>query len=187
MTLYCTDVKPAGPLPTVRKDRFMKTAAIRRITALCLLGSLATKPATAKQDVMIVEDYSKLPANTWVLIHSEDNSGGKAFARLVLADNVDRLYLWGTGGKKPARNVFLLYETWITGNMVDVLQISPDLVTAANKKRIRKILIDMVEDERTSGRTRELKDYRHEGITWMMNLPARAEHEKKYGKPAEKK
>ncbi|UCE50437.1 MAG: hypothetical protein JSW47_09775 [Phycisphaerales bacterium] len=59
---------------------------------------------------MTFEDYSKLPANTWVLIHSEDNSGGKAFARLVLADNVNRLYIWGTGDKKPARNVFLRYE-----------------------------------------------------------------------------
>ena len=51
-----------------------------------------------------------LPANTWVLIHSEDSSGGKTFARAMFADNVDRLCLWGTGGKKPARNVFLRYE-----------------------------------------------------------------------------
>ncbi len=50
------------------------------------------------------------PSNTWVLIYKEDNSGGKTFARAVLADNVGRLYLWGTGGKKPARNLFLRYE-----------------------------------------------------------------------------
>ncbi|MHC4405984.1 MAG: Kelch repeat-containing protein [Planctomycetota bacterium] len=55
-------------------------------------------------------DLSRLPANRWVLIHSEDNSGGKVFARVVAAENVGRLYLWGTGGKKPARNVFLRYE-----------------------------------------------------------------------------
>jgi len=57
-----------------------------------------------------VQDFSKLPANTWTLIHGEDRSGGKAFARAVFAENVDRLYLWGTGGAKPARNVFLRYE-----------------------------------------------------------------------------
>ncbi len=56
------------------------------------------------------EDFSKLPANEWTPIHSEDNSGGKQFARAVYADNVNRLYLWGTGGKMPARNVFLRYE-----------------------------------------------------------------------------
>jgi hypothetical protein len=81
-----------------------------KIAALSLLGILTAKSVTAQEKVVTVNDYSKLPANTWVLIHSEDNSGGKMFARLVLADNVDRLYLWGTGGKKPARNVFLRYE-----------------------------------------------------------------------------
>jgi hypothetical protein len=49
-------------------------------------------------------------ANSWELIHSEDSSGGKTFSRAVMADSVDRLYLWGTGGEKPARNVFLRYE-----------------------------------------------------------------------------
>ncbi|HUT34753.1 MAG TPA: hypothetical protein VNE39_14785 [Planctomycetota bacterium] len=68
----------------------------------------------------------------------------------------------------------LRYETWVIGNMVDVLQIAPDVVTPASKKRIREILLDIVEDERTSGRARALKDYRHEGITWTMNLLARA-------------
>jgi len=81
-----------------------------KTAALCVLVSLAAGISAAGEDAVTVEDYSKLPANTWVLIHSEDNSGGKAFARLVLADNVNRLYLWGTGGKKPARNVFLRYE-----------------------------------------------------------------------------
>jgi len=56
------------------------------------------------------EDFSGLPANEWVLIHREDGSGGKAFTRAVFAENFDRLYLWGTGGAKPARNVFLRYE-----------------------------------------------------------------------------
>lgn len=68
----------------------------------------------------------------------------------------------------------LRYETWVIGNMVDVLQISPDVVNSANRRRIGEILIDIVEGERTSGRARTLKDYRHEGITWTMNLPARA-------------
>lgn len=88
----------------------MRATIIVKTAALCLLVSLAAGIAAAGEDAVTVEDYSKLPANTWVLIHREDNSGGKAFARLVLADNVDQLYLWGTGGKKPVRNVFLRYE-----------------------------------------------------------------------------
>jgi hypothetical protein len=52
----------------------------------------------------------KLPPNQWVLIHQEDDSGGKRFARAVFAENVQRLYLWGTGGRQPARNLFLRYE-----------------------------------------------------------------------------
>jgi len=88
----------------------MTATIIVKTAALCLLVSLAAGIAAAGEDAVTVEDYSKLPANTWVLIHSEDNSGGKEFARLVLADNVDQLYLWGTGGKKPVRNVFLRYE-----------------------------------------------------------------------------
>lgn len=35
------------------------------------------------------------------------------------------------------------------------------------------ILIDIVEDERTSGRVLSLADYRHEGIIWTLNLLAR--------------
>jgi hypothetical protein len=55
-------------------------------------------------------DLSHLEPNKWTLIHSEDSSGGKEFARLIYAESVDRLYLWGTGGKMPARNVYLRYE-----------------------------------------------------------------------------
>ncbi|MBN1443452.1 MAG: hypothetical protein JXA90_12145, partial [Planctomycetes bacterium] len=55
-------------------------------------------------------DFSALPANTWHLIHAEDGEGGKAFARAVVAEDVDRLYLWGTGGRQPARNVYLRYD-----------------------------------------------------------------------------
>lgn len=78
----------------------------------------------------------------------------------------------GKWGKKPRHNS-LRYETWVIGNMLDVVQIVPDLVTRENKRRIRDILIDIVEDERTSGRARALGDYRHEGITWTINLLAR--------------
>ena len=83
----------------------MRAKVIVSIVALYLLVNLVVE-----EDGQAIEDYSKLPANTWRLIHSEDNSGGKAFARLILADNVDQLYLWGTGGKKTARNVFQRYE-----------------------------------------------------------------------------
>ncbi len=55
-------------------------------------------------------DWSRLEPNTWTLIHSEDNSGGKEFSRLIYAESVDKLYLWGVGGKMPARNVYLRYE-----------------------------------------------------------------------------
>ena len=78
----------------------------------------------------------------------------------------------GYWAKKPGRNS-LRYETWVIGDMLDVVQITPDLVTPENKQRIREILVDIVEDERTSGRAETLDDYRHEGITWTMNLLAR--------------
>ena len=78
----------------------------------------------------------------------------------------------GYWGKKPGRNS-LRYETWVIGNMLDVVQITPELVTPENKQRIRDILVDMVEDERTSGRAEALDDYRHEGIAWTINLLAR--------------
>ena len=53
---------------------------------------------------------SALPANEWVLIDSEDNRGGKAFSKAIHAADPGRIYLWGTGGEKPARNVYLRYE-----------------------------------------------------------------------------
>ncbi|MCA9224269.1 MAG: hypothetical protein KDA47_01595 [Planctomycetales bacterium] len=52
----------------------------------------------------------KLPANVWTLLHSEQAEGGKTFARAVYVPNIDRLYLWGTGGEQPARNVYRTYE-----------------------------------------------------------------------------
>jgi len=79
----------------------------------------------------------------------------------------------GSWSKRPGPNS-LRYETWVIGNMVDVLQIVPEAITPEHKECIRKILIDIIEDERTSGRAHSLADYRHEGITWMMNLLARA-------------
>ncbi len=82
-----------------------------RNTAAAALLILAASAARAEGDTPVaVEDFSKLPANTWTLIHVEDDSGGKAFARAIYAASVDRLYLWGTGGKMPARNVYLRYE-----------------------------------------------------------------------------
>jgi hypothetical protein len=80
------------------------------ITALFLFVILSPRPTRAQESVATVANYSELSPNTWVLIHKEDNSGGKAFARLIFAESVDGLYLWGTGGKKAARNVFLRYE-----------------------------------------------------------------------------
>ncbi len=46
----------------------------------------------------------------WDFLHEESNAGGKAFARAIVAENVGRLYLWGTGGEQPARNVYRRYE-----------------------------------------------------------------------------
>lgn len=55
-------------------------------------------------------DYPRLPANEWTTVHREDRSGGKTFARAIYVPKTDRLYLWGTGGEKPARNVYRRYE-----------------------------------------------------------------------------
>ncbi len=66
--------------------------------------------AAGAQKAAPTRTLSDLPANTWTLIHKEDASGGKTFARAVWAANVGQLYLWGAGGKKPARNVYLRYE-----------------------------------------------------------------------------
>ncbi len=69
---------------------------------ICVIAA-ATEPATANA-------ISDLPPNQWVLIHREDDSGGKIFARAVFAENLNRAYLWGIGGARPARNVYLRYE-----------------------------------------------------------------------------
>jgi len=58
-------------------------------------------------------------------------------------------------------------------NMLDVPQIVPDAVSPENKRQIREIFVDIMENERTSGGAGSMKDLRHEGITWMMNLFAR--------------
>ena len=81
--------------------------------SLCLALAIADLPAAlpCEEDGQgEARDLSKLPANTWVLLHREDSAGGKAFSRAVFAGSVGRLYLWGTGGHQPARNVYLRYE-----------------------------------------------------------------------------
>jgi hypothetical protein len=50
------------------------------------------------------------PSNRWKLIHEEDASGGKRFAKAIYAESVGQVYLWGTGGKRPARNVYERFE-----------------------------------------------------------------------------
>ncbi|MFP4058422.1 MAG: hypothetical protein ACLF0G_16260 [Candidatus Brocadiia bacterium] len=74
---------------------------MRRIALLCILA--AGTPAAAR-------DFSKLPANAWTLLHEEDGSGGKEHSRVVAAESVGRLYLWGIGGERPERNRFARYE-----------------------------------------------------------------------------
>lgn len=77
-------------------------AASLLFPAIAAQNFAAERPARA--------DDEKLAANSWALLHRETGEGGKTFARAVHAENVDRLYLWGIGGKKPARNVYLRYE-----------------------------------------------------------------------------
>ncbi len=78
---------------------------------LLLLGgeSALTQDPTAilQQTASLAEDF---PANQWVLLHREDRSGGKAFARAIFAPTTGQVYLWGTGGKKLARNLYQRYE-----------------------------------------------------------------------------
>jgi hypothetical protein len=84
-----------------------------RVTALVLGAVSVFTPATAagqSEESARAAGVSDLPANEWVLVHREDDSGGKAFARAVFAENAGRLYLWGTGGEMPARNVYRRYE-----------------------------------------------------------------------------
>jgi len=84
-----------------------------RIPSLILvlfLSFLAWVTGTRADEPIAVDDFEELPANRWTLIHTEDNSGGKKFSKAIFAENVGRLYLWGTGGKKLARNVYQRYE-----------------------------------------------------------------------------
>ncbi|MEX2217044.1 MAG: kelch repeat-containing protein [Phycisphaeraceae bacterium] len=69
-----------------------------------LLIALVAAPGDAPLDL------ARLPANKWVLLHEEDASGGKNFARAIFAPNVQRFYLWGIGGDMPARNVYKRFE-----------------------------------------------------------------------------
>ncbi len=57
-----------------------------------------------------VREWTNLPPNTWTLIHKEGPEGGKAFAQAVLAEDFDRIYLWGTGGKMRNRSTYDRYE-----------------------------------------------------------------------------
>lgn len=73
-----------------------------------LIASCVICPSIIAAEIAFTGDWEELPANQWVLLNREDNSGGKRFAKAVIADN--RVYLWGTGGAKPARNVYQRYE-----------------------------------------------------------------------------
>lgn len=81
--------------------------------ALLILG-LACVPSAADAPVVPItgaKDATNLPANQWVLLDVEpDDSGGKRFASAAYAPNAGRILLWGTGGKKPANNLYLRYE-----------------------------------------------------------------------------
>lgn len=55
-------------------------------------------------------DLSRLPPNQWTLLNEESNAGGKTFAKTIYADNTGEVFLWGTGGRKPARNVYERFE-----------------------------------------------------------------------------
>ena len=84
-----------------------------RTTTVLLWFVLALSAIAAEQGTPVVaklDDYSKLAANTWTVVHVEDNSGGKWGARVIHAIREDRLYLWGIGGKRPERNRYLRYE-----------------------------------------------------------------------------
>ena len=81
------------------------TVVVWLALALPALAAEKEPPAVAK-----VDHYSELAANTWTLVHAEEDSGGKWGARVIYAPKTDRLYLWGIGGKKPERNRYLRYE-----------------------------------------------------------------------------
>ena len=61
-------------------------------------------------NIAFAKPLNELPANEWVLLHEEGPGGGKAFSQAIYAVNVGRVYLWGIGGEKPARNVYQRYE-----------------------------------------------------------------------------
>jgi len=84
---------------------------LRSLFAGCLFVLAGLESASA-QDVFPLADRDPktIPPNRWVLIDREGDSGGKKFSKAIWAENVGRLYLWGTGGEKPARNVYSRYE-----------------------------------------------------------------------------
>lgn len=86
--------------------RALGIAAVALAVFLITSGVHTAKAEAAEK----APDYSRLPANRWTLIHRENNVGGKAFARAIYAGSTGNIVLWGTGGKKPARNVYLRYE-----------------------------------------------------------------------------
>ncbi|QDU92950.1 Kelch repeat-containing protein [Lignipirellula cremea] len=84
---------------------FLIALACGMLATLAGTPSLFAQPSAGTSPAL-----DNLPANTWTLLHTEDASGGKTFAKAVMAGGVGRLYLWGTGGEKPARNVYRRYE-----------------------------------------------------------------------------
>ncbi len=91
-----------------------RNAMTRLIFALAVLGILLPAcPVRAADEgpaVADVKDFAALPANTWTLIGRDDNGGAKAFARLIWAEQVGRLYLWGVGGPMVDRSQYKPYE-----------------------------------------------------------------------------
>ncbi len=117
----------------------------------------------------------------YATLAADPDNGDRAWTRDKLAERLNHAIAFlcatygprGAWGIRPGRNS-LRYETWIIGNLLDAVQMAPERVTPELQAHVRRILIEVVEAERTSGRARSLKDYRHEGITWTMNLFARA-------------
>lgn len=83
---------------------------MKSILRLLVVAALPAVVVAGEDAVSDVPRFGELPANQWVLVHREDASGGKTFARAIWAENVQRLYLWGTGGNKAARNVYERFE-----------------------------------------------------------------------------
>lgn len=54
-------------------------------------------------------ELASLPANQWVLL-DEVAGRGKCFAAAVCAEGVDRLYVWGFGGKMLSRSLYERFE-----------------------------------------------------------------------------